>query len=125
MNKKERRAAALKKARQKKLITIGICASVAAIIIAAIIFLFFQQSRTRVFTDGHQTVTLRRDGTFTAVLAHEDREGSYTEKAGNGVTTVTFIIEGIAVDGSIADGVLTLPHEWDDGHGHGARLRQK
>ncbi|MCL1805012.1 MAG: hypothetical protein FWG28_03275 [Clostridiales bacterium] len=125
MNKKERKAAAIKKARQKKTIIISVCVSVVAIVTAALVFLLFPQSKTRVFTDGHQTVTLRRDGTFTAELAHEDREGSYTESKANGTVTVTFIIGGAAVDGSIADGILTLPHEWDDGHGHGTRLRQK
>ena len=125
MNKKERQALAAKKAKRKKTITISVCIAVVAIIAALIIFNAYQQNNTRVFTDGHQTVTLSYNGSFTAALAHDTRKGTYTESETDGVITVTFIINGIGVDGNIADNILTIPEEWQDDHGHGTKLRLK
>jgi len=82
-------------------------------------------SSERVFTDGHQSVTLSADGSFSAVLAHSTQSGTYTEATNGGVTTVTFVSGNISVEGSIANKVLTLPTEWVDGHGHGSALPLK
>ena len=125
MNKKERQAQAVKKAKQKKMITIGVCVSAVVVIFALLIFNAYQNSKNRVYTDGYQTVTLHDDGSFIATLAHEMRAGTYEESAENGVITVTFISAGGSVNGSIADDSLTLPEEWDDGHGHGSILMLK
>ena len=122
MNKKERRAQALKKSKQKKIIVAGVCALVVIAIAAILIFNAYQQSKNRVYTDGHQTITLRHDGKFTAELAHETRSGTYTEASKDGVITVTFTSNGSSVTCSIVNDSLTLPEEWDDGHGHGSTL---
>jgi len=124
MNKKERQAEASKKANQKK-IMIGVFILVVAVIAALIVFSAYQQNQTRIFTDGHQNVILYPNGSFAAVLAHESEKGTYTENTADGVTTVTFISEGVAADGRIINNILTLPEEWDDGHGHGMNLRLK
>jgi len=124
MNKKERQAEVSKKANQKK-VMIGVFILVVAIIVALIVFSAYQQSQTRTFTDGHQTVILYPNGSFAALLAHESEKGTYTENTENGVITVTFISEGIVADGRIVNNILTLPEEWDDGHGHGMNLRLK
>ena len=125
MNKKERQAQALKKAKQIKMLTVGICVSVALVITALLVFHWQQQRQNRVYTDGHQTVTLRGNGAFTAVLAHETRTGTYAESAGNDAIIVTFISEGESVNGKIANDLLFLPEEWDDGHGHVSQLMVK
>jgi len=124
MNKKKRQVEASKKANQKK-IMISVCLLVVVIIAALIVFSSYQQSQTRVFTDGRQTVILYPNGSFAATLTHEAEKGTYTENTADGVTTVTFISEGVAADGSIVNNILTIPEEWDDGHGHGTRLRLK
>ena len=56
MNKKERRAQALKKSKQKKIIVAGVGALVVIAIAAILIFNAYQQSKNRVYTDGYQTV---------------------------------------------------------------------
>ena len=126
MSKKARREKALKKEKQKKTnIIIIMCVSLALVVISFFIYNALQQKDDRIFTDGQQTVTLHTDGTFTARLAHDSRTGTYTEKKEKGVTTVSFITEGTTVTGDIANDVLTIPDEWDDHHGHGAKLKLK
>ena len=125
MNKNERRAKALKKSRQRRIIIAVVCALVVVTIAVIIIINAYQQSKTRVYTDGHQTITLHHDGKFTAALAHEAESGIYTETSNDGVITVTFTTDGNSVTGTIVDDILTLPAEWDDGHGHGSTLMLK
>ena len=125
MNKKERQAAALKKAKQKKIIVISVCTAVVLLIGAFLIFNAVQQSKNRVYTDGHQTVTLHANGNFSATLAHETRNGTYTENEADGVITVTFVSDGKSAEGNIKNDVLTLPDEWQDDHGHGSKLKLK
>jgi len=77
----------------------------------------------RVYALGSHTVTLYADGTFEARLFHGfSVDGTYTESTVAGVLTVTFAHDGIEVRGTIVDDVLTIPQEWDDGHGHGTRF---
>ena len=122
MNKKERRLQAQKKSKQKRIIAAVVCVLVAVIIAAIIIINAYQQSKTRVYTDGQQTITLHHNGKFTAALAHEAESGTYTETSNDGVITVTFTTVGKSVAATIIDDILTLPEEWDDGHGHGSTL---
>lgn len=122
MNKKERRDAAVKRAKRKKTIIITACAAVVVVVAALAIVFSYLQGRNRVYTDGHQKVTLKHDGTFTAELAHETREGTYAESETGGIITVTFIVGGSSVEGLIADDVMTIPGEWQDDHGHGSLL---
>ena len=123
MNKKERQAAAQKKAKQKKIRAISLCAAIVLVIAAIVALSAYQQMGSRVFAYGNVSVTLRKNGAFTAALTHETRRGAYTEEpAEDGVVTVTFVVDGISVQGSIADNILTIPEAWDDGHGHGTML---
>lgn len=122
MNKKERREAAVKKAKQRKTIIICVCAAVVVIAVVFAVVTLVLQSKNRVFTDGHQKLTLKYNGTFTAELAHETRKGTFTESEADGSITVTFTSDGASVNGAISDGVLTIPEEWQDDHGHGSYL---
>jgi len=89
----------------------------------------------RVFENGNVNIRLFPDGTFIANLFHNSRiTGTYTEMTQgdetavlfthNGITTaesgaVSFETPGrVTVVGGIAGGVLTMPEDWDDGHGH-------
>ena len=115
----------MKKAKQQKII-ISVCVLAVVVIIALLIVTSSQQSNNRVYSDGHQTVTLRDDGSFTAVLVHnESWKGTYTENTKNGITTVTFVSEGTTVNGRISNNILTIPDEWQDDHGHGNKLKLK
>ena len=127
MAKKGRQTQALKKSKQKKmLITIGVCVSVVVIVAVALLVLnSTSQSQDRVFTDGHQTITLRDDETFTAELAHETIIGQYTQSTANSVVTVTFTSGGKSVTSRITNDILTIPQEWQDDHGHGTQLKLK
>jgi len=120
MKKEERRAKAIQKNKRKKTLILAACISVAAILVALIAFSLVQQSNVRVFGDGYQTFTLRRNGTFTAQLYHDAaKNGTYTEHEEDGITIVSFTHDGKTEHGSIVNNILTIPDEWDDGHGHG------
>ena len=126
MKKSERQAEAMRKAKQKKIIIISVCVSIVLIIAALLIFNAYQQKDNRVYSDGHQTITLRDDGSFTAALAHNEKwKGRYTEDTKNSVTTVTFVVDRTSVNGSIRNNILTIPDEWQDDHGHGSKLKLK
>ena len=92
----------------------------------------------RVFENGTASVKLFPDGTFIANLFHNSKiTGTYVELVDdasgdiavkfsyNGMSVpsdggITFGVTGFTtVVGSIVDNVLTLPEDWDDGHGHG------
>jgi hypothetical protein len=83
-----------------------------------------QNADARIFTDGQQTIRLFNNGNYTAVLAHNTRKsGTYTENTENDITIISFVTRGITENGNISGNILTFPSEWDDGHGHGNRLR--
>lgn len=120
-SKKARREAARKKARQKKITVLIVCI-VAVAAVAALIFLALpQESDGRVFVAGNNRVTLYEDGSFTAELPHGvSKSGTYTEieHIDADVTTISFTVEDRIEVGSITGDTLTIPAEWDDGHGH-------
>jgi len=64
---------------------------------------------------------LRKSGSFTAQLAHYSFKGTYAESG----QTIVFTVDGEDVEGSISGEILTLPLEWEDGHGHGLILTLK
>lgn len=123
-NKQLRREQAAK-AKQKKQIIILVCTVVVVAVMAVIVFSAIQNGKNDIFTNGSQTITLRGDGTFTAMLAHETRTGTYSTQSDDGNTVVLFTIDGETVDGVIAGDELTLPHAWEDGHSHGDVLKKK
>jgi len=90
----------------------------------------------RVFENGNANVRLFPDGTFIANLFHNTKiTGTYTEMTAGYETAVLFTYSGInnisggissfestglvTVVGGIVEDVLTIPIDWDDGHGHG------
>jgi hypothetical protein len=125
LNKKARRAERRRKEKRKKIIIIASCVLFAAVATTLIVFLTTRQSDERVYSDGLQEVTLFKDGTFTARLAHDTHNGTYSEASEDGVTIVSFTSEGITVEGSIVNNTLKIPDLWNDGHGHGAELKLK
>jgi len=120
-SKKARREAARKKARQKKMTVLIVCMLAVAAIAALIIVNLSPQSDGRVFVAGNNQVTLYEDGSFTAELPHGvSKSGTYMEieHIDDDATTISFTMEGRTEVGSIIGDTLTIPHEWDDGHGH-------
>jgi len=94
------------------------------------------QEHIRVFENGNANVRLFPDGTFIANLFHNTKiTGTYTEMTDGREVAVLFTYSGInnisggvssfestgltTVVGGIVDNVLTIPEDWDDGHGHG------
>ena len=90
----------------------------------------------RVFENGSASIKLFPDETFIANLFHNTKiTGTYTEKTEGGETAVLFAYNGInAIEdgvntftaagtvtavGGILNGALTIPEDWEDGHGHG------
>ena len=104
----------------KKLIALALVLMLAAFVLVGC---GSSDEEDRVFALGSHTVTLNADGTFEARLFHGfSVDGEYTESTVAGVLTVTFTHDGQEVRGTIVDDVLTIPHEWEDGHGHGTQF---
>ena len=106
----------------KNIYIIIACVLVAAALAFIFIFNALQDDEVdgRVFAHGNHTVTLNGDGTFAARLFHGFRvDGTFTESFGGGMTTVYFTHDDETVRGRITSNILTIPIEWDDGHGHG------
>ena len=117
--KGNRRQEAMKRDKRKKRIIAAVCGAVLVTIAVLLIVGQIQQRGTRTFISGRNSVTLNTDGTFRAALPHGvERSGTFTETTTDGVTTVSFNQGGTTVNGNIEDNVLTIPDEWDDGHGH-------
>jgi len=119
IQKKER---AEKKAKQKKLIILCICVSLAVIIGVSIFVIqnLVGNEAAEIYSYQGQTIQLLNDGRFTAMLAHNVRKsGTYTKTDENGIITVAFNTNGNIETGWIINNSLHIPREWDDGHGHG------
>ena len=126
MGKSAKAKQARKRAKRKKIIITVVCIVIAAIIIAALVFYFLyqqtgdQQVGERVYALDDSAVTLHEDGSFNALLFHgAGYSGTYSEDTQGDVTIISFIYDGITATGWIIGNGLTLPDEWDDGHGHG------
>ena len=95
-----------------------------------------ERGRIRIFKRGNANIRLYPDGTFIANLWHNTKvTGTYRELTHGNETAVMFTHSGITtatggvssfeetglvtVVGGIVDGILTMPEDWDDGHGHG------
>lgn len=79
------------------------------------------------YSDGQQTVELLANGTFRAALAHgQNHSGVYQKTEQGDVTSIAFTSDKITVTGEITGDRLTVPHEWEDDHGHssGGLLKQ-
>lgn len=98
------------------------CALAAVIILIAFVACSEKETdKARVYANGSNAITLNVDLSFDAKLAHGvSKAGTYSESTdASGVTTITFTADGETASGTIQDGVLTIPHEWEDSHGHG------
>ena len=120
MNAKEaRRQNAIKKAKRKKMMILAVCLAIAAVIGTLLIVNALQQSAIRTFVSGNNYVTLFADGSFEARLPHNVRRvGTYEEHGEGDVRTISFLSGGRVENGSLSGNTLTIPLEWDDGHGH-------
>ena len=118
-SKKARRESAMKKSKQKKIITLSAGALVITAFAILLVVSTLQQTDGRVYAAGSNRVVLYEDGSFTARLPHNVRKsGTYTERTENNVTTVSFRHGGRTVMGIITNDILSIPHEWRDNHGH-------
>ena len=94
------------------------------------------RGKIRVFERGNANIRLFPDGTFIANLWHNTKiSGTYRELVQGSETAVLFTHSGITnlsggassfeetglvtVVGGITDDIMTMPEDWDDGHGHG------
>jgi len=116
-----------KKANQKKIIILCVCAAVTLVVSAAIIFapgLFehadHSHNDAEIYSHGRSSIELNADRTFSASLPHGVRKnGTYTKTSEGSRTMVNFNVNGNIEVGRIENNSLYLPREWDDGHGHG------
>jgi len=120
MGKSQKTKLARKKAKRKKIITwVVSITAIVAIAVAVTLFIVNDQNSKRVYVSGDQTVTLKDDGTFKAVLYHDlSISGTYTESTDEGIVVVTYYYDGITANGSLSGNVLIVPDEWQDDHGH-------
>jgi len=117
--KADRRQQAMKRDKRKKRIIAAVFIAGFLMIVTILVIGQIQQRGTRVFASANNTVVLRGDGTFTATLPHGVvRSGTFSEVSVNDIITVAFVESGRTVNGTIYGNVLTIPDEWDDGHGH-------
>lgn len=75
-----------------------------------------------VYENGSENIKFYSDDTFVANLAHSVvKNGTYSENTdADGVKTVIYSVDDEEdASGIIQDGVLTIPEEWADDHGHG------
>jgi len=124
--KKARREKARKQAKRKKLLIIAVVAIVVLAVAALITIITIQAARIETYADSGQTLELHPDGTFSAVLFHGARySGTYEKIEHDGNIAIAFTSGGATVYGEVVNNRLTLPTEWDDGHGHGRVLTKR
>jgi len=126
-DKKLRKELAIKKAKQKKIITAVISAvAVLAVIIVLAVVLYYtvgQQPKADIYSDGSQTIQLFEDGKFTANLSHGvNKSGTYTKTTEGNKIVVEFDVSGDISEGQIVNNTLYFPEEWEDEHAHGNAL---
>ena len=127
-NKQVRREAAKKKAKRNKAIIIAVCAVIAVTVAAVVVWQVTKNIGSEVYSDGHAKIRLYADGSFKANLYHDDDvyKGTYTKNTENGTVTVTFVTnDGQTCDGAIINNALSIPHEWQDDHGHESALPKR
>jgi hypothetical protein len=117
--KAQRKEAALKKAKQKKVITAVICTLAVAAVLVFVIHMTTRESTAETFSGGGLIVQLLDDGRFSASLAHNIRKnGTYTKTDEDGRIKVSFDINGAVEIGWIENNSLRVPVEWEDSCGH-------
>jgi hypothetical protein len=113
----------IQRAKKNQKIAVTATIVICALILAAIVSLFFYESSLksdddRIFFNGENNVTLRPDGTFVAFLPHNTRFSGTFEQTN---TTIAFNYNGRTDFGTIHENILTVPNAWEVfcGHGHG------
>ncbi|MCL2224480.1 MAG: hypothetical protein FWB96_05895 [Defluviitaleaceae bacterium] len=108
--KKQRREAAQKKAKKRKITIVAVCAALFVMCIAAAVIYAVTRPDSRVFAvAGGQSVTLYENGRFVARLFHNmDISGSFIED-GN---SISFAHDGMTSETEIENDVLILPVLW-------------
>ena|GEM_PF-1017004 len=127
--KQKQREAALKRAKQKKIITLAASALVVVAIVLAVVLWPRSEANvaSRVFAiGGSQVEFFEEDGSFMARDPKGfSRVGTFTESDVNGVAIITFSYgNGQTAIGQIVDDVLTIPDDWVPvcGHSHSPHL---
>jgi hypothetical protein len=112
--KKQRREAAQKRAKKKRITTIAILSVCAVAIIVVFTVYALTRPDSRVFSvPGNQSVTLYENGRFSARLAHNvNFSGTFTEEVSENVTEISFTHNGNTVITQIENNVLLLPETW-------------
>lgn len=112
--KRDRREAAQKKAKQKKIMILALCSAFLATAIIVIIIFTPNSANDRVFSvPGGQSVTLRENGRFVANLFHDvNISGTFTEDIHENITTISFTSGSSTISTQIEDDVLILPMAW-------------
>ena len=127
-SKKEfRREMALKRARRNKTLIISACVLVVIGVIGFFVVQSIQRGDAVVYSNGVEEVKLYENGTFTASTGHASvsHSGTYEKYEEGGVEIIFFTESGkSAAMGKIDDAGLTLPEDWNDGHGHGVLPRK-
>jgi len=112
--KNQRREAAQKRAKKKRITIISVCA--ACLVASVIAFIVYTANRpdSRVYAvPGGQSVALYENGRFVACLFHNvNISGTFTEDINENVTVVSFTHGGNTVSTQIEDDVLILPASW-------------
>ncbi|MCL2023880.1 MAG: hypothetical protein FWG82_05865 [Oscillospiraceae bacterium] len=127
--KKAIREAAQKKKKQQKMLKNGAILLAILAVIGTIAFIAIQSSKARegerVYDNGTDRIVLQENGTFSAALHAGGKSGTYTQEQGDEVIHITFTTNGQDYKTTLSGPILTLPVEWDDGHGHGSEFRLK
>ncbi|MCL2817034.1 MAG: hypothetical protein FWD39_01430 [Clostridiales bacterium] len=124
--KDRRREVAIKKAKQRKILIISLCALVVLAVAVFSIYMAVQNGKVETYSADGQTVKLLEDGTFTANLAHlVSYEGTYTKTEVDGKIKVSFTVDEEVVVGWIENGALQLPGKWEDSCGGASNVLPK
>ena len=125
-NKKVKREMEAKQAKTKKVIVISAVVVVFLAIAALFVYDAVMKSGTEFYSDGHQSVRLFSDGTFTAELYHGVRYSGTYEKIGQGDDfSIAYTSGDVTVTGEVTGRLLHIPEEWQDDHGHGTVLTKQ
>jgi len=112
--KKERREAAQKRARKKRIAIIATLATCVVLFIVAAVVYTVTRPDSRVFqVAGGQSVILYENGRFSANLFHNmSISGTFTEDVGEDASVISFTHGGTTIFTQIEDDVLILPVPW-------------
>lgn len=113
----------LKKLKQKKVLFVLIGVIVIILGVIGIIALINNSNNANNYagkyyneTSNTETIILNSNGTFTANIPHSvQKSGKYT--INNNI--ISFTADNVTESGYINGKSITIPEEWDDGHGHG------